>query len=99
MYRTDLRAACALSLFLVALTAATPATAIITSNTGLNVNNLLGANRFYDAGFDGTGAIIAHIEGGIPWNGHATLSHVVPTPELIGTGALGGIRPGSPSRW
>mgnify|MGYP001427421524 FL=1 len=43
---------------------------IVTSNTGpnglsgFNVNNFLGANRFYNAGFSGTQAIMANIEAG-----------------------------------
>ena len=41
-----------------------------------NVNTLLGAERFYNAGFTGTNAVMANIEPANIWNGHETLSHV-----------------------
>src|SRR5262245_46635672 len=52
-----------------------------------NLNNVLGAQRFYNKGFTGTGAVMANIEAGSIWPGHETLSHV----QLIPTfnGALG----------
>lgn len=40
---------------------------------GMNVNAFLGANRFYSAGYDGTGVNVANIEGGHIWNGHQDL--------------------------
>ena len=54
----------------------------VSSNTGstllngLNLNKNVGANRFYDAGFSGTKAIVANIEAGSVWNGHETLTNV-----------------------
>lgn len=52
-----------------------------------NLNSVLGADRFYNAGFTGTAAVMANIEAGHIWTGHETLSHV----QLIPTqsGALG----------
>ena len=44
-------------------------------------NQVVGATRFYDAGYTGTRALMANIEAGYIWNGHETLSHVglIPT--------------------
>jgi hypothetical protein len=53
----------------------------------VNTNNLLGAQRFYNAGLTGTSAVIATIEAGHVWNGHETLSHVTSIPTSVG--ALG----------
>lgn len=40
---------------------------------GLDINHLVGADRFYAAGYTGTSSVIANIEGGFVWNGHETL--------------------------
>lgn len=72
---------------LIAL-AITPSThAIVSSTAGLNINNYLGANTFYTAGYDGSGAVVANIEAGNIWTGHATLGHA--TTLVNGVGALG----------
>ena len=42
----------------------------------VDVNALLGAPRFYNAGFTGTNAVMANIEAGHIWTGHDTLAHV-----------------------
>jgi hypothetical protein len=47
-----------------------------TFQNGTNINNLIGANRFYDAGFTGQGTITANVEAGHIWNGHEALTHV-----------------------
>ncbi len=47
-----------------------------TFQNGTNVNNLIGANRFYNAGFTGQGTITANVEAGHIWNGHEALTHV-----------------------
>jgi hypothetical protein len=41
--------------------------------SGLNVNSLVGANNFYLNGYDGTGTVIANIEGGLIWGAHDTM--------------------------
>ena len=41
----------------------------------VNINDLLGADRFHDAGLTGTNTVLATIEGGHPWNEHETLTH------------------------
>lgn len=46
-----------------------------TGFNGINLNTRIGANTFYSNGYDGTRAIIANIEAGLPWNGHETLTH------------------------
>jgi hypothetical protein len=53
----------------------------------VDLNSLLGADRFYNAGFTGANAVMANIEAGYAWTGHETLSHVglIPT----SSGALG----------
>ena len=55
--------------------------------TGLNINEYLGADTFYNAGYYGTRAVLANIEAGHIWTGHDTLGHVA---QLIdGGGAQG----------
>jgi hypothetical protein len=44
--------------------------------SGTNINQLLGATRFYDHGWDGSGVVVADIEAGHAWTGHETLGHV-----------------------
>jgi hypothetical protein len=51
-----------------------------------NLNTLLGADRFYNAGFTGANAVMANIEAGYIWNGHESLAHVANIPT---SGALG----------
>lgn len=51
-----------------------------------NMNTLLGANRFYNAGYTGTNAVMANIEAGHIWSGHETLTHVTQIPT---SGAAG----------
>jgi hypothetical protein len=80
----------------------------------VNANNLVGAPRFYNAGYTGTNAVIANIEAGFVWNGHETLSHVTHIPASPGSagevdrhatwvgmvlgGRLGGNNPGDYQR-
>jgi len=40
------------------------------------INTLVGADRFYDAGYFGTNAMIANVEAGYVWNGQETLGNV-----------------------
>lgn len=51
---------------------------------GVNINQLLGADRFYEAGFTGASAILATVEGTAPDVGHVTMSNV--TERIYGTG-------------
>jgi hypothetical protein len=53
-------------------------TANIRNDTGSRVivNVHVGADRFYNAGYYGSRAVIANIEAGHVWNGHETLGHV-----------------------
>ncbi len=75
----------------------------------VNINTLLGADRFYNAGFTGTNAVMANVEAGYIWNGHETLNQVtyIPTTGASGEfdrhatwvgmvmgGRLGGANPG-----
>jgi hypothetical protein len=78
-----------------------------------DLNTLLGADRFYNAGYTGTSAVMANIEAGRIWNGHETLSHVTYIPNnsastefdrhatwvgMIMGGRLGGPNPGEYQR-
>jgi hypothetical protein len=45
-------------------------------STSVYENTLVGADRFYNAGYTGTRSLMANIEAGYVWNGHETLSHV-----------------------
>ena len=74
-------------------------------------NQIVGATRFYSAGYTGTRSVMANIEAGYIWNGHETLSHVglIPTSEnalgeydrhatvvgMIMGGRMGGANPGN----
>src|SRR5687768_1088573 len=49
-----------------------------------NGNNVVGAPRFYNAGYTGTNAVIANIEAGYVWSGHEALSHVTMIPTSSG---------------
>ncbi len=67
---------------------------LITSNPdptnftdGLNIGTIIGADRFYAAGFNGSSAIVANVEAGFVWNGHESLTHL--NTFITGTGALG----------
>lgn len=53
---------------------------------GLDINALVGANRFYNAGFTGTQTILANVEAGHIHNGHELLTHA--GTRITGTGAL-----------
>jgi len=44
--------------------------------TGPDVATLVGADRFYSAGYDGTGAVVSNNEAGHVWSSHETLGHV-----------------------
>ena len=41
---------------------------------GVSVNDLIGADTFYQMGFGGSRAIVANVEAGSIWNGHESLS-------------------------
>lgn len=48
-------------------------------------NQVIGATRFYTAGYTGTRAVMANIEAGYVWNGHETLGDVglIPTTGTV----------------
>ena len=60
---------------------------------GVNINSLVGAKRFYDAGYTGSHAVVTNIEAGLAWNGpkgHETLTNSTvnlysPDPIFTGT--------------
>ena len=57
------------------------------SFTGVvDINDLLGADRFHNAGLTGTNAVMANIEAGYPWNGHEALTHAQFIPTSGGVG-------------
>jgi hypothetical protein len=50
-----------------------------------NINDLVGANTFYNAGYTGTDAIVANVEAGLIWNGQQSLTQVttqIPNPYI-----------------
>jgi hypothetical protein len=75
-----------------------------------DINTFVGADRFYNAGFTGTSAVMANIEAGYIWNSHETMTHVglIPTSSgaagefdrhatavgMVMGGRLGGASPG-----
>jgi MYXO-CTERM domain-containing protein len=52
------------------------ARAIMTTDNSTNINQLVGANTFYDAGFTGTRAVVADVEAGLVWDGQESLTAV-----------------------
>jgi hypothetical protein len=54
---------------------------------GTSIASVIGADRFYAAGFNGSSAIVANVEAGHVWNGHETLTHL--DTFINGTGAIG----------
>src|SRR5262245_48645542 len=44
--------------------------------TGININDFLGADRFYANGYTGSRSVVSNVEAGHIWNGHVTLQHV-----------------------
>lgn len=55
--------------------------------TGININEFVGANRFYSAGYTGTNATMLNMEAGHVWSGHESLGHTQQNTNL-GSGAL-----------
>jgi hypothetical protein len=53
--------------------------AILTSDVGLDLSQVIGANTFYNAGYTGTDAIIANIEMGYVWDGAGSPTQKVTT--------------------
>ena len=53
-----------------------PARAVVTGNTGLNLNNFTGADTFYANGFTGSRSVVTVIDAGHVWGGHESLAHV-----------------------
>ncbi len=49
-----------------------------------DIGPLLGADRFYSAGYNGASTVIANIEAGYIWNEHEALSHVQLMPNSFG---------------
>jgi hypothetical protein len=45
--------------------------------TGININDFVGANTFYSAGYTGTNATMLNLEAGHVWSGHESLGHTV----------------------
>lgn len=74
---------------IVSATSTTTAAPLFISSGGgnVNVNNYLGANALYAAGYTGTRSIMVNIEGQHIWSGHESLTQV--TQLITGPGALG----------
>ena len=72
---------------------AIPARAVVSISAGFEgggviINTLLGADRFYNAGYFGQNSVVANVEGGAIWNGHESLLQVntyIHDPSIIGT--------------
>jgi len=86
MFRTprisQLATLCRVAVVLAGLGWAESARALVGSDSGPNIfnglyiNQFIGADAFYNEGYDGSGAIVANIEAGWVWNGHETLTGV-----------------------
>jgi len=55
--------------------------------SGSLVNDLVGADRFYDAGYTGSNATASNIEAGHIWNGHSSLTHITQFSHETGSDA------------
>jgi hypothetical protein len=62
-------------------------TNVPSSFSGPSINNFLGADRFYSAGYTGTNATMLNIEAGHVWSGHESLGHTLENTNP-GSGAL-----------
>jgi hypothetical protein len=81
----------------IGATAGTPCFGLIASDdsvspfVGLNLNNYIGADTFYDAGYTGTDAVIANIEAGYVWDQQETLvgqvSQYIKSPDSAFSGS------------
>jgi hypothetical protein len=84
----------------IGATAGTPCFGLIASDAsdptnsffvGLNINDYIGADTFYNAGYTGTDAVIANIEAGYAWDQHETLvgkvSQYIKSPDSDFTGS------------
>lgn len=49
----------------------------------VDINDFLGADRFYAAGAMGQSSVVASIEGGRAWNQHETLLHAIDIPQNL----------------
>ena len=58
--------------------------------TGVNINEFVGAHRFYDAGYTGASALLGNIEGSIADTTHNAMTNVTNT--FLGTGVSGSTR-------
>lgn len=69
-------------LVLSLLVVSSPSWAVVSSNSGstrtngYSINEFVGADRFYQAGYTGTRSVVASIEGGHIWNYADALTHV-----------------------
>jgi len=55
--------------------------------SGININQFLGADRFYNAGYTGGNSVLANVEAGHIWSGHETLGHLAQTIHETGPNA------------
>ena len=55
--------------------------------SGLDINQIIGADRFYNEGFTGSLALLGNVEGGQSGNSHITMTNV--TQQVQGTGSPG----------
>ena len=70
-----------------------PARAVVSvtagpDGNGVIINTLLGADRFYNAGYFGQNSVVSNVEAGAIWNGHETLTQVntyIFDPTITGT--------------
>src|SRR5207245_4821694 len=58
--------------------------------TTMSIPRLLGAGTFYDAGYPGTRAAIANIEGGQADNTHEAMTWITSGNYFVGSGAIPG---------
>jgi len=62
----------------------------IISDSGYDINTLVGANTFYSNGFTGSGAIVAEVDAGLAWDGQQSLTNVtVHIPNPTGANQFG----------
>ena len=94
--QTTIRGSAAVLVAIVCLASA-EVKAIVGSTSGTNppfngayVNDVVGANTFYNLGFGGSRAVAANIEAGAIWNGHETLlgrvSQYIADPAIVSAG-------------
>ena len=74
----------AIGVIVAGLVVVSPARGLTNTTGTVNINEFVGADTFYQAGYDGSGVGVGNIEAGHAWTGHETLNHINPLHRING---------------